>query len=70
LVRRPNLARERYIPHQRPHDVLHDAEYSSEHKPQKHPKVHRSVKMRRAATDAKGRPYANRAQFADPEWVD
>ncbi|KAJ7245358.1 hypothetical protein B0H12DRAFT_1127613 [Mycena haematopus] len=69
---RANLGRPRKIPHQRPHDVdPGHKHYDGDDKPVVNLKVHRSVKARRAARDAKGRPYVNRAHFhVEPEWVD
>ncbi|KAJ7174136.1 hypothetical protein C8R43DRAFT_943752 [Mycena crocata] len=73
---RANLGRSRKIPHQRPHAKKDGAEppppvYTEDHKPPVDLKVHRSVQTRRAAHDAKGRRYVNRAHFhCEPEWVD
>ncbi|KAJ6585672.1 hypothetical protein B0H19DRAFT_1110417 [Mycena capillaripes] len=69
---RSNLGQPRKIPHQRPHEK--DPEHphhDADHKPVVHLKVHRSVQTRRAARDAKGRCYVNRAKFhCEPQWVD
>ncbi|KAJ7133376.1 hypothetical protein C8R44DRAFT_23113 [Mycena epipterygia] len=69
---RANLGRARKIPHQRPHDADPDhPHFDEDHKPVVTVKVHRSVETRRAARDAKGRCYVNRARFhCEPEWVD
>ncbi|KAJ7506925.1 hypothetical protein B0H11DRAFT_1973404 [Mycena galericulata] len=65
-----NLGRSRYIPHQRP-DPEQPYDEDKDYKPPVNIKVHRSVETRRAARDAKGRPYVNRARFhVEPEWVD
>ncbi|KAJ6453178.1 hypothetical protein C8R45DRAFT_847321 [Mycena sanguinolenta] len=65
-----NLGRPRKIPHQRPHGERTE-QYNGDEKPVVNLKVHRSVKTRREACDAKGRPYNNRARFhVEPEWVD
>ncbi|KAJ6622512.1 hypothetical protein B0H10DRAFT_2013024 [Mycena sp. CBHHK59/15] len=68
---RANLGRARKIPHQRPPDTPLDHPEYQDHKPAVGLKVHRSVAMRRAARDDRGRPYINRAHFhCEPEWVD
>ncbi|KAJ7720856.1 hypothetical protein DFH07DRAFT_304164 [Mycena maculata] len=67
-----NRGRPRSIPHQRQHVADPDhPHYKEDHKPVVNLKVHRSVETRRAARDAKGRPYVNRARFhCEPQWVD
>ncbi|KAJ7841493.1 hypothetical protein B0H14DRAFT_3086748 [Mycena olivaceomarginata] len=65
-----NFGRPRKIPHQEPSPDDHP-HHDGDEKPVVNLHVHRSVKTRREARDAKGRPYVNRAHFhVEPHWVD
>ncbi|KAJ7080747.1 hypothetical protein B0H15DRAFT_996815, partial [Mycena belliarum] len=70
----PNLGHPRKIPHQKEReddDELAAHDYKGHHPPV-NVKVHRSVKIRQAARDSKGRPqYVNRARFeCEPDYVE